>query len=259
MASLTCEVTSLVLNTPVTLRVILPTSVDYHRLGEPLSALYTPETYRVLYFLHGAISDPGQILRYSNIERYAEECRLAVVMPYVGNSFYTDVEERFYSYVAEELPLLVNRLFPISTRREDTYIGGFSMGGYGAMKIGLRHPARYGRIASLSGVLDLAGEMDSMTAMGLPVERLFGAPAQTAGGEEDVMALLQSASLQGSVPPIYQSVGREDFLYGANQRFRQLCEACHLTDYHYEESDGAHDWEFWDGQIRRMMYWMIGE
>lgn len=258
MAVITCEMTSLVLNTPVTFQVILPTNVDYHRLSEPLAKLYEPERYRVLYFLHGAISSPGQILRYSNIERYAEEYRLAVVLPYVGNSFYTDWEDvQFQKYVSEELPLFIKKIFPISDKKEDTFIGGFSMGGYGAVKIGLQNPQQYGKIVTLSGVLDLPGEMKSMIAMGLPVKRLFHTAKEVEGSSEDVLTLLQKRVKQENVQPIYQSVGTEDFLYQANQKFRELCETNNLKGYHYEEMQGAHDWNFWEIQIRKMMYWLI--
>ena len=99
----------------------------------------------VLYLLHGLSDDHTAWSRRTSVERYAESAGIAVVMPEVQRSFYTDMVYglRYFTYIAEELPALCRRLFPLSERREDTFIAGNSMGGYGALKAALRFPERF--------------------------------------------------------------------------------------------------------------------
>ena len=107
----------------------------------------------VLYLLHGLSDDDTIWLRRTSIERYAAPLGLAVVMPQVHRSFYTDQAYggRYWTFLTEELPELVGSLFRVSDRREDTFVAGLSMGGYGALKWALRHPERFAAAASLSG------------------------------------------------------------------------------------------------------------
>ena len=117
-----------------------------------------PHGTPVLYLLHGLSDDDTIWLRRTSIERYAAELGIAVVMPQVHRSFYSDVVGggRYWELVAEELPQIVHSSFAVSTRREDTFVAGLSMGGYGAMKLALRRPERFAAAGSLSGVLDIA-------------------------------------------------------------------------------------------------------
>src|SRR3712207_5935441 len=90
----------------------------------------------VLYLLHGLTDDDTAWTRYTSIERYAAAKGLAVVMPQVHRSFYADERYglKFWTFLSEELPAVVSSLFRVSTRREDTFVAGLSMGGYGAFK-----------------------------------------------------------------------------------------------------------------------------
>ena len=111
----------------------------------------------VLYLLHGMHGDATSWLYRTNISRYADKAGIAVVMPSAANSFYQDMThgERFFTYVTEELPKFIQGLFPVSKKREDTFVAGLSMGGYGAYYIGLSCPEKFGAVASFSGALDV--------------------------------------------------------------------------------------------------------
>ena len=78
-------------------------------------------------------------------------------MPHVHKSFYTDEAygNRFWTFLSAELPSIVHPFFRLSDRREDRFVAGLSMGGYGALKWALRQPDRFGAAASLSGALDI--------------------------------------------------------------------------------------------------------
>ena len=89
----------------------------------------------VLYLLHGLSDDHTSWVRRTDIDRYAEEWGVAVIMPEVQRSFYCDMTNgpRYFTYIVDELPALCQRLFRVSARREDNFVAGLSMGGYGAM------------------------------------------------------------------------------------------------------------------------------
>ena len=94
----------------------------------------------VLYLLHGLSDDDTIWLRRTSIERYVAPLGLAVVMPQVHRSFYADeaIGGRYWTFLSEELPEWWRRFFRVSRRREDTFVAGLSMGGYGALKWALR-------------------------------------------------------------------------------------------------------------------------
>src|SRR5690349_12129279 len=103
----------------------------------------------VVYLLHGLTDDDTAWTRFTSIERYATERGVAVGMPQVHRSFYANEAYgmRFWAFLAGELPATVERFFRVSTRREDTFVAGLSMGGYGAFKWALREPQRFAAAA----------------------------------------------------------------------------------------------------------------
>src|SRR5512145_3489198 len=116
----------------------------------------TPK-YRTLYLLHGHSDDHTAWMRWSSIEKYVEGLNLAVVMPAANLSFYTDMAhgKEYFKFISEEVPAVVRDMFSLSEKREDNFVAGLSMGGYGAFKLALTYPDRYAAAASLSGGLDL--------------------------------------------------------------------------------------------------------
>ena len=80
----------------------------------------------VLYLLHGLSDDHTSWVRRTDIDRYAEEWGVAVIMPEVQRSFYCDMTNgpRYFTYIVDELPALCQRLFRVSARREDNFVAG---------------------------------------------------------------------------------------------------------------------------------------
>src|SRR3954463_14247195 len=154
MALLRCDVFSDALGLSTSMTVILPQPTT-SQIGMTGGAPAEPPP--VLYLLHGLSDDDTIWLRRTSIERYVAPLGLAVVMPQVHRSFYADEAYggRYWTFLSEELPQLVGSLFRISDRREDTFVAGLSMGGYGALKWALRQPDRFAAAASLSGAVDV--------------------------------------------------------------------------------------------------------
>ena len=182
----------------------------------------------VLYLLHGLSDDHTIWQRRTSIERYAAAKRLAVVIPAVHRSFYTDQKHgyRYWTFVSEELPLLCRHFFHISDKRDDTFAAGLSMGGYGALKLGLRQPERFAAVASLSGAVDLSSFIDSPDPVRSAEGRLiFGSREQYRGSDDDLAALARkTAASGGPKPDIFMACGSADFLYGDNLKFKPLLE-----------------------------------
>lgn len=210
----------------------------------------------VLYLLHGLSDNHTAWLRRTRVDYYAERAGIAVVMPEVQRSFYFDMHYGldYFTYLSEELPALCRQLFRLSSRREENFVAGFSMGGYGALKTALRRPDRFGGAASFSGALDLKGRMngDSLLSAG-EVEAISGGQV---GEDDDLFALSREVG-RAACPPLYITCGEEDFLLEDNRRFRRHLDELGIA-HNYEEWPGEHCWEFWEESIRRSMDWFSG-
>jgi putative tributyrin esterase len=212
----------------------------------------------VVYLLHGLTDDHTAWSRFSSVERYAEELGLAVVMPSVDRSFYANEAYgmRFWDFLSAELPERVGQFFRVSAHREDTFVAGLSMGGYGAMKWALREPERFAAVATLSGALDLAyiQEHDRRPHIRALVARVF-ADRIVAGGDEDLMHLIRVAD-PSSLPRLMLRCGNDDHLLAQNRRFVAACTTAGVeVDAAFEPGD--HTWEFWDRQLPGVLAWLL--
>lgn len=243
MALLRCDFFSETLGLSTSMTVLLP---------EQSAGTAAP----VLYLLHGLSDDDTAWTRRTSIERYAEEYGLAVVMPQVHTSFYTDEVHGlpFWTFLTVELPALVHRLFRVSDRREDTFVAGLSMGGYGAMKWALREPWRFAAAASLSGALALSHPSERADpGFRHLLEKTFGGSA-TDGTPDDVLHLVDSAD-PAALPALFVACGTEDFLYPANEEFIRRAGAAGVP-LTVDVGPGDHEWAYWDARIRDVLGWL---
>ncbi|MBT2291584.1 esterase family protein [Paenibacillus albidus] len=257
MALIECKFYSEVLGLNTSMTVILPQQTTT-QIG--MSNVARGTLHPVLYLLHGLSDDDSIWLRRTSIERYVAELGIAVVMPQVHRSFYTDMAAggQYWTFISEELPALARSFFPLSAKREDTFVAGLSMGGYGAVKLGLRKPETFAAAASLSGALDMAHHFMNW---GDPASRskeydlIFG-PGDISGTPDDLLWLLQEVDRsKGPKPALYQCCGTEDFLYADNLTFRDACRKTSLS-LTYEEGPGAHEWGYWDTKIQDVLAWL---
>nr|WP_255426353.1 alpha/beta hydrolase family protein [Pseudonocardia sp. C8] len=247
-----CDVVADSLGLATSITVLLP-QPSRTRIGAGVRDLDAPPP--VLYLLHGLSDDDTAWTRYTALERYADELGLAVVMPQVHRSFYTDqaLGGRYRSWISEELPSLVGRFFRVSADPAATFVAGLSMGGYGALAWALREPERFGAAASLSGVLDLDALVQGPVREEDPRiwERIFdGAPVT--GTDADLFTLVDRAVLH-RVPPLHLCAGTEDPLHGQSVRFAEHARAAGL-EVHTDFGPGAHEWGYWDARIREVLH-----
>jgi len=203
--------------------------------------------YPVFYLLHGLSDDHTAWVRWSNIERYVRELPLIVVMPDGDRSFYCDVHQGppYEQLIVRDLIGFVDNYLHTVPKRSGRCIGGLSMGGYGAMKLGLKYPDLFCSIVGDSGAYAVfRGRRLADLDPGL--QRLIG--TNKARLENDPFHL--ATRLRGKrTPAIRFDCGTDDFLLDHNRAF-----AAHLRKlgiaHEYEEFAGGHTWDYWDLHVQ---------
>lgn len=257
MALIQCDFFSEVLGISTSMTVILPQQTN-SQIG--MSGLGRDGRHPTLYLLHGLSDDHTIWLRRTSIERYVASAGIAVVMPNVHKSFYTNMAygDQYWTFLTEELPAVARSFFPLSAEREDNFVAGLSMGGYGAFKWALSYPEQFAAAASLSGALDikrLSQQADSDEGLSRLFKHIYG-EEEIAGTPNDLLWLLkQQAEKSGPKPLLYQCCGTEDFLYADNVTFRDACRQTEL-ELTYEEGPGNHEWQYWDTHIQSILRWL---
>lgn len=258
MAHFTCNFISYVLDRAVSVNVIIP-SVTSTEAEDP-NVTHKPRwKYPVMYLLHGYCNDYSTWERYTSIERYAEERRIAVVTFSAENNMYMrleDVKEKnpipklmepdYETFLMKELPDFVTSMFPISEKPSDTYIAGLSMGGYGAMCHGFRNPRRFRAIGAFSPAV--TGRTDYRESSVVPDYLKKYEPwllvEQAAKAEDEEM------------PAFYYCYGDQDFLWDSQEWFREKLEELQIT-YTLDVVNGyGHEWAFWDMQVEKFLDWI---
>ena len=222
------------------------------------------EEFKTLYLLHGIMGNYTDWTYLSRAVQLAEKFKIAIIMPSGDNSFYVDNEKNlsFYGeYIGRELVEETRRLLPLSCKREDTFIGGLSMGGYGALRNGVKYSDTFGAIAGLSSAfpVDLAAAPDDPV---VPFRRksyfesVFGDLSKLPGSDNDPEALIDNIlKEEKKVPRLFMACGTEDSLLQNSRDFRDF-----LTDrnieHTYYESSGGHDWIFWDEYLEKVLRWL---
>lgn len=220
--------------------------------------------YRTLYLLHGHSDDHTAWQRWTSIERYVEGLNLVVMMPSVHLSFYNDMAYggKYWQFISEEVPVVVRDMLSLSSARDDNFVAGLSMGGYGAFKLALTYPDRFAAAASLSGALDIQAVVSEKKddplnkAWRVEMRNVFGDLEKVPGSKHDLFVLAKRAAKAPVKPRLYQCCGTEDFLYADNVRFRDAIRQLPL-DLTYEEGPGEHTWAYWDEMIQRVLAWMF--
>ena len=245
----------------VTINVILP--VDKFSFADGKLQDHTP--FKTLYLLHGILGNYTDWVSGTRIQRWAEEKNLAVVMPSGENGFYLDQEAQgnFYGrFIGEELVEITRKMFPLSAKREDTFLGGLSMGGYGAIRNGLKYHDTFGYIIAFSGALHILEEPeDADNPFQAYVESSFGDLREAAKSDKNPRVLIQELAKKKrenenfSLPEIFMACGTEDGLLGVNRLYHALFEENGFAVKYYE-SPGGHEWDFWDAYIKKALNWL---
>ena len=262
MAFLTVNFISKSLMRTVPVNVILPADkMTFPGMPEP-----EVKPFKLLILLHGILGNYTDWVNGTRIQRWAEAKNLCVVMPSGDNAFYVDIPQsgNYYGkFIGEELPAMMRKMFRLSDKREDCYIAGLSMGGFGAMRNGLRYNDTFGAIAALSGAFILhepKEEEEQIGRMGLETY-CFGSMKEGWNSDKNPqfiaaeLAKKKAAGETVNFPKIYMACGTSDGLLPANHTVRDDLMAKGF-DVTYEEGPGGHEWDFWDTYIEKVLNWL---
>jgi len=257
MAFMQCSFQSGALGKTCMMNVIVPQEGKAAPKGQPGPR----KEYPVVYLLHGLSDDHTAWARWSSIERYARERGIVVVMPDGGRSFYADMDHglKYWTFLADELPEIVHDLFPVSAERKDTFAAGLSMGGYGALKLGLNHPERFAGIGALSAVTDIVPKLTDPEFSYWHEEfaEIFGSGEKAIATGCDLYTVMQQAAKAPQKPRIVQFCGADDFLIKDNRKLRDAFLDLKWREYRYQEFPGVHSWEFWDTHIPEILDFLL--
>ncbi len=245
MASITLSFHSEALERTVPLRALVPLE-DAPRVPIP-----------AMYLLHGLYGSERDWFQYTRVMLWARAKGLAVFCPAGENGFYVnqaDTGEAYMRYVGEELPAFTRRLFPLSSRREDTFIAGLSMGGYGALNAGLTYPETFGKVAALSAALRPWKRMDK--PQGGCVQRPAYARALFGQDTEPWNTLTLARQCGARAPELWLSCGAQDDLLEENIALVDGLRQAGIPA-HFDQPPGAHNWDFWDREIQRVIDWLM--
>jgi S-formylglutathione hydrolase FrmB len=219
-----------------------------------------PGPFPVFYLLHGLSDDHTAWVRRTSVERYVQDLPLIVVMPNGERSFYTDARDdpygAFETYIVHDLIGFVDRVFRTIPSRDGRVIGGLSMGGYGALKLALKHPDLFRAAVSHSGAVargtDPLPAGDEWLRQFIPI---FG--ENPGGGPEDIFALAERAS-RDTLPALRIDCGVDDSLIESNRRLHRHLDALGMP-HAYAEYPGGHTWDYWDTHVQEAIAFFAHE
>lgn len=225
---------------------------------------------KTLYLLHGFSGNSTDWVTGSNAMDISRKYNLAIVMPSGENSFYINRKgtgNAYETFIVEELFDYICSNFGLSRKVEDNFIGGLSMGGFGALRLGAKYNKKYGAVFGLSSAMiihDIAGhtseEIDHMPIQIADYDyyqSIFGDPMQLEDSDHNPEYIIKNKVAKGEkIPPVFMACGTEDSLLEQNRAYRDFLKEMQ-ADITYYESRGIHDWKFWTEYLEPAVQWAL--
>lgn len=259
MSSISINFFARTLNFRTEVRAVLPEYPSQRDSSVSRKAAYDPDLlFPVVYLLHGFTGDYSDWSGMVPIERYAQEYGFAVIIPHGYNSWYRNVPHgpKVEEYIADELPAAMEAMLPISTKSEDRFIAGLSMGGTGAIYTALKHPARYRAIGSASAVFSLE-ELVRQYRHGTPDDlEMLDRTQYIYGTEPDICQLYTDLIASGATIPRHLCLyGLQDEMLPFQYRTFETFVKESGAPVTMRVRPGGHDFSVWDPGIREILEW----
>jgi putative tributyrin esterase len=232
---------SVSLDREVSYRLILP------------SVIAPSQKLPAVYLLHGGGGNFHDWSNYSDVARFAEQ-GLILVMPGGANSYYTNAvarpNDRYEDYIVKDLISDVEAKFPVASGRANRAIIGVSMGGFGAVKLALKHPNLFVFAAGISPAVDVASRPFSIKRIGQyrGHAAIFGPWGSQTRRDNDPFVLARAADV-ARVPYLYLTCGNKEGLLPSNRQFAALLQQRHFQ-YEFHTGPGGHDWNQWNSRLQ---------
>lgn len=252
---LTMQYQSKALMRALTLHILLP--------NDGVSGVMVEQPYKTLYFLNGFGSSATELLTYLPFRRQCEIKKIAVVMPDGNNSFYVDHPKRLSNYatfISKELVEVTRSILPLSHKKEDTFLGGISMGGYAALRLGILNNNTFGKIVTMSPAVDPFRIVEEMPEAGFTKEmmdNLFESKETFRTSDLSPTWLIRNTPKE-QLPEMFLCIGKEDFLVG--QQCLVFIEEAKLAKASMETlvAPGGHEIDFWETMMDPAFSFLAG-
>lgn len=254
MTRFSIDFESTILSRPEKIYVNIPKKFFKYKEDGLISKKWTErDDYVIVFLLHGKSGNGLSFYEYTDLVTLSDKYNVIAIMADVDNSFYTNMVhgERYFDYLSKEVPYMVESMMNFKLNPSITYVLGYSMGGYGAVKWGLTHPEMFSGIASLSG---------SLRSMAINKEKIlsekrtdlflcFGNCEEDTVLENDIYSLIKKCKADNKlIPYIYQYCGTGDGLLEVNQKFHNYLDN-ETVKHIYVTDNGKHDFQDWNRQL----------
>lgn len=226
-----------------------------YRVLIPNAVLQSGRPIRILYLLHGLFGTYKNWTDLTSIRKSVDRTSFLIAMPDAGDSWYTDSVEKYESYLIRDLLPEIEDKFDLDTKDCERAIAGNSMGGYGALKLGLKYPEMFTFAASFSGAFHAPRSAADLNddVLAPSIHRVFGDGSSTVRSENDLFALaIRASATRSGLPRIYFDCGVDDEFIGVNREFASLLSEVGIK-HEFLEIDGGHDWPYWDGRMGHLL------
>lgn len=267
MASITCSFYSKVLAKTTIAQVFLPSMSGKEAMYlEDEQRLDPGRRFKTLVLLHGYSESYNAWQRYSQMELFGEDNGVAIICPDGNNGHYTDwaVGPQYMTFLNSEFLPAMRAMFPLSLKREDTFIGGLSMGGYGALKWAFTYPETFSHLLNFSGGVDIMDRLAyyrDRPETAKTMETVYGDLNKVKDSIHDNYWLLKHYdTAKYPLPRLFSSCGMQDTpVFLVHRKLAQLYREAggDVTVYEWE---GLHDFHFWNRALEQAMYhWLPNE
>ena len=250
----TVQFQSQLVGTSLPYNVVLPVGYDLPAARD--------KRYPVVYLLHGLFGHYDNWTSKTRLADYTASHEVILVTPEGHNGWYTDSQlapkEQYESYIVKELIPDVDRRFRTISDRSGRAIAGLSMGGYGAIKFGVKYPAMFAFAGSMSGAMNAASwtkeELAGLPSIWKSLQQVFGEDGGQTRLSNDLSNRIRDLSNQeiAALPFIYLDCGTEDPLFPSNRSFAELLVSRKIP-HEYRQRPGGHSWAYWDAQVQEVL------
>ena len=259
MIAIDTTFSSIILKTQVNVKVYLPNQDDFMHQVTDFRKRYTFEPFKTAYLFHGIMDSAQQWVENTSVVRLAQDAGLALVIPSCGNNFYVNTiyKAAYSDFISQELPAFVQSLFPLSQKREDNFVWGISMGGYGAIRLAFLHPEMFSKVIAMSPTSDIEFAARFANAVGVDTEYVLGSWKKLSGSSFDLNVIASQAAQSGQeIPDILMIIADEDHMVRDNSDFKGHLDHLGIRN-DYRIYPGDHSWGFWDAHVKECLDWLI--
>lgn len=217
--------------------IFYPDAFDHRNTDDPASIPGNGRGYQVLWLMHGGGGNYMDWPLQADFFRAFGNLNLVVVMPTMDDHLQELVIGDNQQFITQELPKYISSFLPISRRREDNFIAGFSLGGYFVYRAAMLHPEQYCAVCSTCGPIDIIGDLQAR------VKNSEAHVEQIRNTDLDMFWLTKKMMDEGiELPYLYQVYGTTDFAQDVNSNTIEYFTKIGRPNWEYIQIEGGHDY-----------------